>query len=169
MDFWNSSSKHKQIIEPQTKRISTPAGQRLSVVLENGDAGAAAKARDLHRASMRKSGLASAMVGDVPRESIDEANGDACSYSVWSDGEKFATLTNHKEIAKRWGWKRVGIIVAVVLLLIIVLGVGLGVGLKKKASSRYVLTSLVYIRYTNSLEIVAPHLRLIQQLQHQQL
>jgi hypothetical protein len=134
MDFWNSSSKHKQIVEPQTKRISTPAGQRLSIILENGDAGAAAaKARDLHRASMRKSGLASAMVGDVPRESIDEGNGD---------GEKFAAIKNHKQITKRGGWKRVGIIVGVVLLLIIVLGAGLAVGLKKKkAASRYALIS----------------------------
>jgi hypothetical protein len=143
MDFWNSSSKHKQIVEPQTKRISTPAGQRLSIILENGDAGAAAaKARDLHRASMRKSGLASAMVGDVPRESIDEGNGSGYTYSVWSDGEKFAAIKNHKQITKRGGWKRVGIIVGVVLLLIIVLGVGLAVGLKKKkAASRYALIS----------------------------
>jgi hypothetical protein len=144
MDFWNSASKHKQIIEPQTKRISTPAGQRLSIILENGDAGAAAKARDLHRASMRKSGLASALVGDVPRESIDGSNVDSYTYSVWSDGEKFAALKNNKQIAKRGGWKRVAIIAGLVLLMVIVLAVGLAFGLKKKGSSRCALTSPPY-------------------------
>jgi hypothetical protein len=137
MDFWNSSSKHKQIVEPQTKRISTPAGQRLSVILENGDA--AGKARESHRASMRKSGLAGALVGDVPRESIEGAsNGDSgYSYTVWSEGEKFAALRNHKQIAKRGGWKRIAIIVGIILVLIIALAVGLSFGLKKKGSSRY--------------------------------
>jgi len=115
---------------------------------------------------MRKSGLASAMVGDVPRESIDETNGDGYSYSVWSDGEKFAAVKNHKQVVKRGGWKRVAMIVGLVLLLIIVLAVGLAVGLKKKKASRYVPTTPPYIRYANILEIVAPtHLRLIQQLQ----
>lgn len=139
MDFWNRPSKHQQLSEPQTKRISTPAGQRLSVILENGDA--QAKTRDSHRASMRKSGLATALVGDVPRESSeDQSNGSSgYSYSVWSDGEKFSALRNHKQIAKRGGWKRVVIILGIVIALIIALAVGLAVGLKKKGGSGYVV------------------------------
>jgi hypothetical protein len=141
MDFWNRSNpnKHQQIVEPQPKRISTPAGQRLSVILENNDA--AKQARDTHRASVRKSGLA-ATLGEVPRESSeDQSHGSSgYSYSVWSDSEKFQALKNHKQIAKRGGWKRLAIIAAVVIAAIIALAVGLAVGLKKKPSSsnRYV-------------------------------
>ena len=135
MDFWNRQKKHQPIPEPPAKRISTPAGQRLSVILENGDA---QNTRDKHRASVRKSGL-SAQLADAPRESMEGgSNGSSgYSYSVWSDGEKFAVLRNNKQIAKRGGWKRLIIIVAIVIALIIALAVGLAVGLKKKSSKRY--------------------------------
>lgn len=137
MAFWSRSKSHQQIVnEPQPKRISTPAGQRLSVILENGDS--AARARDAHRASVRKSGL-SAALADAPRESMENKSGDSSgySYSVWSDGEKkFSALRNHKQITKRGGWRRVAIILAIILALIIALGAGLGLGLKKK-SKRY--------------------------------
>jgi hypothetical protein len=138
MDFWNRSDKHSQIPEPPAKRISTPAGQRLSVILENGDS--QAKQRENHRASVRKSGL-SAALGDAPRESIEERShgSSGYSYSVWSDGEKFSALRtyrNHKQIAKRGGWKRLAIIGVVVLSLIIALAVGLALGLRKKSSNR---------------------------------
>ncbi|KAF2661854.1 hypothetical protein K491DRAFT_332359 [Lophiostoma macrostomum CBS 122681] len=128
MDFWSRKNNHEQLVEPPAKRISTPAGQRLSVILENGDA---AKARESHRASVRKSGLA-ATLGDAPRESSEGNGSSGYSYSVWSDGEKFAALKNHKQIAKRGGWKRVALILAVLLALIIALAVGLALGLKKK-------------------------------------
>lgn len=139
MDFWNRSSKqHQEIVEPQPKRISTPAGQRLSVILENGDSHAS-KARDSHRASVRKSGLSPALA-DAPRESLEDNsnNSSGYSFSVWSDGEKkFAALRNHKQIAKRGGWKRLAIILAILVAIIIALAVGLAVGLKKKKTSRY--------------------------------
>ncbi|KAF2713558.1 hypothetical protein K504DRAFT_498365 [Pleomassaria siparia CBS 279.74] len=135
MDFWNQSSKHEQLAEPQTKRISTPAGQRLSVILENGNT--QSKMRESHRASMRKSGLATAITGDALRESGEDQsnNSSGYSYSVWSEGEKFAALKNNKQIAKRGGWKRFIAIILVLLAIIIALAVGLAVGLKKKGSS----------------------------------
>lgn len=136
MDFWTQTEKERQIIpEPPAKRISTPAGQRLSVILENGDV--QGKTRDKHRVSVRKSGL-SAVLADVPRESAEDQshNSSGYSYSVWSDGEKFAVLRNNKQIAKRGGWKRVGIILLGVIALIVALAVGLAVGLKKKGSNR---------------------------------
>jgi hypothetical protein len=131
MDFWNRPTKHRQIREPAAKRISTPAGQRLSIILENG---LDTKTREAHRLSVKKSGLPSA-VADGPPES---EKGSGYSTSVWSDGEKFQALKNHRQIAKRGGWKRVLIILSIILLLIIVLAVGLAVGLKKKGSQRYV-------------------------------
>ncbi|KAF2681028.1 hypothetical protein K458DRAFT_85222 [Lentithecium fluviatile CBS 122367] len=139
MAFWNrlKSSHHQIADEPQTKRISTPAGQRLSVILENGSTEShVTKARDSHRASVRKSGLSPALA-DAPRESMEERSGNSSgySYSVWSDGEKrFAAFRNRKQIAKRGGWRRLAIILVIIIIVIIALAVGLALGLKKKSS-----------------------------------
>ncbi len=70
---------------------------------------------------------------------MENESGDSSgySYSVWSDGEKkFSALRNHKQIAKRGGWRRLTIILAIILAIVIALGVGLGIGLKKKKSNR---------------------------------
>ncbi|KAJ4292554.1 hypothetical protein N0V90_009217 [Kalmusia sp. IMI 367209] len=138
MGFWNNSKKHylnqvgfEQQEEP--KRISTTAGARLSVILENGSSDQVAKAREAHRASVRKSGL-SPILADVPEDRSASAHSSGYSYNVWSENEKFAALRNHKQIAKRGGWKKLLIILLIVLLLIIALGIGLGLGLKKKKS-----------------------------------
>ncbi|KAF1954617.1 hypothetical protein CC80DRAFT_517518 [Byssothecium circinans] len=135
---WSSpKSSHSRQQLPEPKRISTPAGQRLSIILESGNRDAPKKARDSHRASVRKSGL-SAALADVPRESMEEksGNGSGYSYSVWSDGgNKLSALKNHKAIAKRGGWRRVAMVLALVLLFIIALAVGLAVGLKKPKSA----------------------------------
>jgi hypothetical protein len=141
MAFWNrvKSSHHQIPDEVQTKRISTPAGQRLSVILENGSTEShimKARERESHRASVRKSGL-SPKLADAPRESMEDGSGNSSgySYSVWSDGEKrFATLRNHKQIAKRGGWRKLTIILLILLAVVIALAVGLALGLKKKSS-----------------------------------
>ncbi|PVI03228.1 hypothetical protein DM02DRAFT_612450 [Periconia macrospinosa] len=137
--FWSRSRSHgtHQIIpEPETKRISTPAGQRLSVILENGNAAPKKNLRDSHRASVRKSGL-SAALADAPRDSMDEKSGNSgYTFSVWSDGEKkLGALRNHKQIAKRGGWRKLALILAIILILIIALAVGLALGLKKPNKS----------------------------------
>lgn len=132
--FWSRSNATHQIIpEPQPKRISTPAGQRLSVILENGTIDNTKKsARDSHRASVRKSGL-SAALADAPRDSMDEKSGNSgYTFSVWSEGEKkFVALRNHKQIAKRGGWRKLALILAIILIVIIAVAVGLALGLKK--------------------------------------
>ncbi|OAG07743.1 uncharacterized protein CC84DRAFT_1258774 [Paraphaeosphaeria sporulosa] len=121
--------------QDQPKRISTSAGHRLTVILENGASDShTSKTREAHRDSIRKSGL-SAILADVPEDRGASAHSSGYSYNVWSENEKFAALRNHKQIAKRGGWKRLLTILAVILLLIIALGVGLGVGLKKKSES----------------------------------
>ncbi|KAF1998675.1 hypothetical protein P154DRAFT_577782 [Amniculicola lignicola CBS 123094] len=142
MDFWNrSTTKHQPITDGvitdgPTKRISTPAGQRLSVILENGDTAQSKAARDSHRISTRKTALAS--MGDVPRESMEDQSHTSSGYSfnVWSDGEKFSVLRNHKQVAKRGGWKRLVIIIGIIIACIVALAVGLAMGLKKKSSSK---------------------------------
>ncbi|ORY16601.1 hypothetical protein BCR34DRAFT_96402 [Clohesyomyces aquaticus] len=136
MDLWNKNKKHQQLKEPPEKRISTPAGQRLSVILENGDT-PGTKTRDTHRASARKSTILG--LGDVPRESIEDQSNKSSgySYSVWSDtaGEKFGALRNHKTVAKRGGWKRLALLIALVLAIVIAVAVGVAVGVSKKKHS----------------------------------
>ncbi|KAF2177657.1 hypothetical protein K469DRAFT_643878 [Zopfia rhizophila CBS 207.26] len=136
MDFWKSSSKHQPIVEPAAKRISTPAGQRLSVILENG--GIPTKTRDSHRVSARKGALSG--LGEVPRESMegDSHNSSGYSYSVWSEAseKKLTALKNHKQVTKRGGWKRLAIIIAIIIAMVIALAVGLALGLKKKSSNK---------------------------------
>lgn len=104
-------------------------------MLEKGDA--QKQTRSAHRASMRKSG-AIAAIGEVPRESNEDESSQPSgySYSVWSDGDKFAILKDSKRIARRGGWKRVLIILAIVLAILIAFAVGLAVGLRKKSPSR---------------------------------
>ncbi|KAF2839295.1 hypothetical protein M501DRAFT_918928, partial [Patellaria atrata CBS 101060] len=119
---------------PAEKRISTPAGQRLSVILESSDA-APGTLKGPGRNSMRKSGL---IVGDIPRESLeDNSNSNSSySYSVWSDGylkgDGLTGWKNNKHIVKRGGWKRLLIILLVFLALIIAVVVGVVVGVVKK-------------------------------------
>ncbi|KAL5431051.1 hypothetical protein PMIN07_009318 [Paraphaeosphaeria minitans] len=120
--------------QDQPKRISTSAGHRLTVILENGGPDShAAKTHETHRDSIRKNGL-SAILSDVPEDRGASAHSSGYSYNVWSENEKFVALRNNKQIAKRGGWKRLLVILAIILLLVVALGVGLGVGLKKKKS-----------------------------------
>jgi hypothetical protein len=129
MAFWNRADKHQQIVEPPHKRISTPAGQRLSTVIQNGD----------KRASIRKSGF-NVTLGDAPRESSEQERSTSSrggyKYSVWSDGEKLALFRNDKQASGKWRWKRILFAIAVIICAIIALAVGLAVGLKKKGSSK---------------------------------
>ena len=54
------------------------------------------------------------------------------------NGEKLTEVRkgwgDNKHVAKRGGWKRLGLIALAVILVILALGVGLGVGLKKRNS-----------------------------------
>ena len=135
--FWGRGSQHRELREPAAKRISTPAGQRLSVILGSGDVQKAnQQSRSAaHRASVRKSGLP-AELGDTPRESEEKStNNSGYSYTVWSDGEKWS-LKGSRNIVRRIGWKRVVVILAIVIAGIVAIAVGIAVGVKKKSPIR---------------------------------
>ena len=76
------------------------------------------------------------MLADVPEDRSASSSG--YSYNVWSENEKFSALRNHKQVAKRGGWRRLALILILVLAVLVALGVGLGLGLKKKSSNGYV-------------------------------
>ncbi|KAI1546066.1 hypothetical protein PtrEW4_007306 [Pyrenophora tritici-repentis] len=157
-----ASSQHYPIEDERpAKRISTPAGQRLSVILDAKRSKSPASAAKIsvttestfcndpshqhvepvqhgHRAE-RRSGFISVLTGSrlaTPRESGEEArNGSNLSVSVWSDRdrdeEKFGHVRNRRRGACGWGWKKLLLVAIVILALIVALGVGLALGLKK--------------------------------------
>jgi hypothetical protein len=126
-----------------TKKIVTPAGQRLSVVLNNAVVAndASNRTRDSNRTSMRKSGIVN--VGEVPRESSESASEGTSgtsgyTFHVWSgpkekDYPEFGSTASSSQKKRK---KRLLIIAACALItLIIALGAGLGAGLSKSKKS----------------------------------
>ncbi|KAF2801571.1 uncharacterized protein BDZ99DRAFT_504509 [Mytilinidion resinicola] len=135
-NLWNKSPQGAGLDLPPAKRISTPAGQRLSVILENG-ATAPARPKEAYRSSMKKGTFG---LGEAPRESLEDGpHGSSYSYSAWSEtsGEKLYDLKdikNNKQVSKRGGWKRLALIVAVLLTIIVAIVIGVVVGTRKKHS-----------------------------------
>jgi hypothetical protein len=148
------------------KRISTPAGQRLSVILDakrskspastakinvttestfcnNPDHAHVGQVQHGHKTE-KKPGFISVITGgllNTPRESSEDQmrNGSNLSVSVWSDrdAEKFGHIRQKRRRGLcGWGWKRIALIAAILIALIIALGVGLAMGLKKKDTTR---------------------------------
>jgi hypothetical protein len=170
MDYLRSkrSSTHQPLEDQRpAKRISTPAGQRLSLVIESTKAKrsqspAAAKisvtttstycndpshlhvepVQHAHR-TKRISGVVSALTGgrlNTPRESSEDRtpNGSALSVSVWSDQD--AEKFGHirqRRYGGNWSRKKIALLIAVVLAVIIALALGVALGVKKKPASRY--------------------------------
>lgn len=85
---------------------------------------------------MRKNGVAVGITDAASQSSEKQSsNFGGYSWSVWSDGEKFAIFRDNKQITKRGGWRKILLIVAILICAIIALAVGLAVGLKKKGSN----------------------------------
>ena len=149
--FLRRASKGSQ--EPPTKRISTPAGQRLSVILENTivDTSAAKKAaRDFRRPSTNKAGVVSnSGIVDVPRDSLEGQSHDSSghTYSVWSEASnaKLAVLRSHQHMTKKPSRRRLALIVIGVAAVATALIVGLIFGLRNRSSSGYLVTLMIRI------------------------
>jgi hypothetical protein len=169
MNFVRSkrASTHQPIEDDRpAKRISTPAGQRLSVILDATRSKSPSSTAKINvttestfcndpshqhvgpvqhgHKSEKKPGFISVITGgrlNTPRESNEEqmANGSNLSVSVWSDrdAEKFGHVRQKRRRGFcAWGRKRIAIIAALIIVLIIALGVGLALGLKKKGTDR---------------------------------
>ncbi|KAF2751610.1 hypothetical protein M011DRAFT_474060 [Sporormia fimetaria CBS 119925] len=122
MGVWDKINEVRSPNQPPAKRISTPAGHRLSVVLGN-------DAQKQKRSSFRKS--LGVTIGEEPEESDRSQKSSGYSYSVWSDGEKFAIFRNTTQVTQRVGWRKIILALAILIAGIIALAVGLTVGLKK--------------------------------------
>lgn len=143
-----NKSKFKEEL-PAPKRISTPAGLRLSTILENGDQVKTPSKNK--RFSFNKSPVI-AEDAQEGSSTVDgstlaaSSNSQGYSYSIFS--EKSATAVSgpanaHRKrggsfMTRRGGWKRLALLVLFVLLALIALAVGLGVGLTHKHNQQYV-------------------------------
>jgi hypothetical protein len=165
MDIFRSkgSSTHQTLDsgDRPAKRISTPAGQRLSMIIESTQArrskAPAAKinvtttstycndpehlhVHPAHRApkESKKLGVVSVLGGKLstPRESSDEPtpNGSALSVSVWSekDGTKFGHIRNTKKRGFLAGWSRKRIAIVVAVLLALIIALAVGLAVGLK-------------------------------------
>jgi hypothetical protein len=165
MDMFRSkASKTHQPLDSgdrPAKRISTPAGQRLSMIIESTQARrskpSAAKisvtttstycndpehlhVHPAHRTpkETKKLGVVSALGGKLgtPRESVEERtpNGSALSVSVWSekDGDKFGHIRNTKTRGFLAGWSRRRIAIAVAVLLALIIALAVGLAVGLK-------------------------------------
>lgn len=117
---------------PAAKRLSTPAGDRLSVILENGDASFAPRKspRSSHQWSKKSGSLAGTTLFEDPEDAYDQPPD--------RNAEKLEQLRNNKHIAKRGGWKRLALCIAVSVVVVVAVVVGVVVGLKKRSPSTYV-------------------------------
>lgn len=131
LGYWSRSNHHRELVEPAAKRISTPAGQRLSVILGSGDVEKAN--RNAHRASVLKAGL-SPELGDPPRESSEGRSPSSYTYSIWADTEKWS-LKGSRNVVRRVGWKKILFVLALVIAAVVAIAVGVTVGLKKPSSN----------------------------------
>jgi hypothetical protein len=165
MDMFRSkgSSTHQPLDggDRPAKRISTPAGQRLSMIIESTQArrnkASAAKinvtttstycndpehlhVHPAHRTAKesKKLGVASVLGSKLvtPRESVDEQtpNGSALSVSVWSEkeGNRFGHIRNTKKRGFLAGWSRRRIAIAVAVLLALITALAVGVAIGLK-------------------------------------
>ncbi|KAK4988496.1 hypothetical protein LTR50_003900 [Elasticomyces elasticus] len=135
---------------PANKRITTPAGERLSIIMENNDPPPIPPRSALRLSAMNhlparfwasrlgsgsSTTRSSTSTAPPPYERYVAGAGDEPLVDGPVEGEKVAALRNNRQITKRGGWKRLGAIVALVVIVAVALGVGLGVGLTRKKSN----------------------------------
>lgn len=142
MAFLFSSNQNKSKFTeelPAPKRISTPAGLRLSTILENGDNQVKSPTRP-KRLSLNRPPV---LVED-PREGSSTPS-QGYSYSVFSDKSAHAVSSPARlnslksNVTRRGGWKRLVLFVGVGVLALTALVVGLAVGLTYQHKLEYVV------------------------------
>jgi len=139
MALFSSRNKSKFIEElPAPKRIATPAGLRLSTILENGDTQAKSQTKP-----KRLSNRPPILVEDLGESSSTPSQG--YSYSVWSDKSAHAVSgparlnSLRSNVTRRGGWKRLVLFVGVGVLALTAVIVGLAVGLTYQHKLEYVV------------------------------
>jgi hypothetical protein len=119
------------------KRISTPAGMRLSVIMENGGNLGGRPKRNSIFSSKTSSNTLIDRASTVGSEDI-RGGASGYSYSIFAEKPSPSEEGSHKAggfFQRKGGWKRLLILLALLLVSIIAIVVGLVVGLKKSSHS----------------------------------
>ena len=134
----SSSSSSSLLQTPPPVRMSTPAGDRLSIIMENhGDQAPKIPQKHPDRWSAQSARTWRGRNASLPRASSDTMPPPYARYPWQTEGASGADdeKTNRAGIrsGRRGGWWRsLIILLAVLLLLAIGLGVGLGIGLTRR-------------------------------------
>jgi hypothetical protein len=149
MAFFNTTGGRPRSLSNEsdrpTKRISTPAGMRLSVIMENTIDQKSKVRRGLITPKSGNVSKGSTLVGD-PRESKEERISGPMGYSYDISSEKVdlppPTLVRRVQasnlVQRKGGWKRILLIALVILLCLIAIIVGVVVGLSQQKKNKYV-------------------------------
>jgi hypothetical protein len=128
------TSRPKPMPQAPVRKIQTPAGIRLSTIVEDGNG---AQQNSSSRNAFPKKLFPPQYplrIGNIGAYDTGNSS-DATSSTL--DSEKRKTLAEHKQIARRGGWRRLGIVLVVILVIALALGLGLGLGLKAKADNSH--------------------------------
>lgn len=130
MDYLFRRPRPRSLGLPRGRHISTPAGTRLSTIVE----GAPSQPSSQHRLS-NMSAEYRAHLGNPPEADAEKQppqynpiwHGQTPGTEISSSAQGLRWHGNRKE--SRGGWKRVTLIAVVILVAVVALAVGLGVGL----------------------------------------
>ncbi|KAF2758642.1 hypothetical protein EJ05DRAFT_475949 [Pseudovirgaria hyperparasitica] len=125
MDFFTNRSKELQasMANPESlpKRITTPAGQRLSVIVE-----------DKHMSTHSRWTKSTAALPRQPMDSVSE--GDSVGDEKLN---QLRALREKKQIAKRGGWKRLALVIVLFICVIVAVVVGIVFGLRERNKNNH--------------------------------
>jgi hypothetical protein len=111
---------------------AAPPDARLSIIAEDGVLPPRPPPNTHHRPFSRRWNL-----GDPPRPSFEPS---PPKYAVWDGtgpkGEKLADVRNNRFIARRGGWRRIGLLGVILAAVVVALVVGLVVGLRNRDRKR---------------------------------
>jgi hypothetical protein len=146
----NSDDVPTDLLPPPSRngnvlRIMSPAGERLSIIMENGNLAPPRippKSPNRYRSNSRGGSISGATVVSTGTTTLG-ADEKIRNWSVWSDDGhddnamppgRLARLQRNRHIARRGGWKRllICLIVSLIIIIAIVVGVLLGTRQHKK-------------------------------------
>lgn len=132
------------------KRISTPAGLRLSVIMENGgNSYGRPKRNSMFSLKASSNTLIASPRRDSTANSEDTGN-NGYSYSIFAEKRPPSSQQTNQAgdfFQRKGGWKRILILLLLLLISIIAIAVGLAVGLRKSNKAN---RSAYYLKFSSA-------------------
>lgn len=134
--FGDREKNSRGTLDVPTKRISTPAGQRLSTILENGG-DLPEKGSHTRKGSRKHPAIAG--LGPLVTSKHEYTT------SVWSEGSASGSsqrdvhpaLRDNRHIARRGGWRRLALILtAIIVCAVAAIVLGVVFGVMRKSSNK---------------------------------